>query len=157
MAVATIVGAQGAGHLFARLDTRAVAVGGLVLATGGYLIAMHWFGPLGIVLGLSLASLGIGATFVTAFTSALADAEQEESGLRSAIVGTFHELGGALGVAALATAAGAGLTATRVDPDDFTRAFTVGAVAGVIGVVLAAVLVPAVKPPAGHAGAGHGH
>lgn len=156
IAVATITGAQGAQHAFAHVDTRAVAVSGLVLATGGYLIVMQWFGPLAVVLGLTVAALGIGATFVTAFTSALGDAAQEESGLRSAIVGTFHELGGALGVATLATAAGAGLTAARVDPDDFTRAFTVGALAGIVGVVVAAVLVPAVKPPAGHGG-GHGH
>ena len=111
--------------------------------------------PAGIVAGLSIASLGIGATFVTAFASSLADAEPDEAGLRSAIVGTFHELGGALGVAVLATAAGTGLTAATVDADDFTRAFAVGSIAAGVGVLFALVLVPAVKRPAMDGGHGH--
>jgi EmrB/QacA subfamily drug resistance transporter len=155
IALATIAGAQLAGHIGAHVDTRATAVGGLALATGGYAIAMQWSGAFAIVLGLSVAALGIGATFVTAFAAALADAGQEESGLRSAIVGTFHELGGALGVAVLATAAGAGLTAARVDAGDFTHAFTVGTIAGLAGTVLAALLMPAMKRPAGAGGHGH--
>jgi EmrB/QacA subfamily drug resistance transporter len=155
IAVATALGAQAAGHAVAHLDTRAVAVTGLALATAGYAAAMEWTQPVGVVAGLSVAALGIGATFVTAFTSSLADATPDESGLRSAIVGTFHELGGALGVAVLSTAAGAALTATSVTADDFSHAFTVGAISAGVGVLLAALLVPAVKR---HGGAGgHGH
>jgi hypothetical protein len=60
-----------------------------------------------MVTGLSIAALGIGATFVTAFTASLADAGPAEGGLRSALVNTFHELGGAAGVAVLSSAAGA--------------------------------------------------
>jgi hypothetical protein len=52
--------------------------------------------PVNLIVGLSLATLGIGATFVTAFTSSLAETNPTEGGLRSAIVNTFHEIGGAL-------------------------------------------------------------
>ena len=155
VAVATAVGAQAAGHLVQHLDTRSIAVGGLTLAGGGYATAMWWHQPAGIVTGLSLAALGIGATFVTAFTSSLADASPEESGLRSAIVGTFHELGGALGVAVLSAAAGSALTARLVAANDFFRAFAVGTIAALVAVPLAGLLVPAVRKPA--AAGGHGH
>ena len=155
IAVATIVGAQAAGHLVQHLDTRRIAVLGLTLAAGGYATALWWHQPAGIITGFSLASLGIGATFVTAFTSSLADASPEESGLRSAIVGTFHELGGALGVAGLATAAGSALTARLVIADDFFRAFAVGTITALIAIPIAGLLVPAVRKPA--AAGGHGH
>jgi EmrB/QacA subfamily drug resistance transporter len=155
VAVATIVGAQTGGHLVTRVNTRAIAVTGLALAAAGYASAMQWTGPVGVVVGLSVASLGIGATFVTAFTASLADAGPDESGLRSAIVGTFHEFGGALGVAALATAAGTALTASRVQGDDFTRAFTIGTVCAMVAVLVSAVLVPTVTR-AGEV-SGHGH
>jgi len=98
-----------------------------------------------MVTGLSIAALGIGATFVTAFTASLTDAAPAEAGLRSALVNTFHELGGAAGVAVLSSAAGAGLVAVQLASSDFTRAFTVGAVAAAVAVVAAAVLVPAVR------------
>ncbi len=154
IAVGTIVGAQAAGHLVQHLDTRRIAVAGLTLSACGYATALWWHRPTGIVTGLSLAALGIGATFVTAFTSSLADASSEESGLRSALVGTFHELGGALGVAVLATAASSALTARLVVADDFFRAYAVGTIAVLIAIPIAGILVPAVRKPA--AAAGHG-
>jgi hypothetical protein len=56
-----------------------------------------WSRPVNLLIGLGVAALGIGAAFVT------------EGGLRSAIVNTFHEIGGALGVEALSSIAGVGL------------------------------------------------
>jgi hypothetical protein len=97
-----------------------------------------------LVIGLSIAALGIGATFVTAFTASLTDAAPAEGGLRSALVNTFHELGGAVGVAVLSSAAGAGLVMAQPGSHDFARAFTVGAVGAAVCLVIAAVLVPAV-------------
>ena len=94
-----------------------------------------------------------GATFVTAFTASLTDAAPAEAGLRSALVNTFHELGGAAGVAVLSSAVGAGLVAARLASHDFTRAFTVGAVIAAIAVVTVAVLVPAVRRSRPSAGA----
>ena len=69
-----------------------------------------------------------------------------EGGLRSALVNTFHELGGAAGVAVLSSAAGAGLAAAHLGSHDFARAFAVGAVCAVASLAIAMALVPAVRP-----------
>ena len=150
VAVATVAGAQGGSQLLTRVSARIIAVTGLALAAAGYAIAARWPQPAAMVTGLSIATLGIGASFVTAFTASLTDAAPAEGGLRSALVNTFHELGGAAGVAVLSSAAGAGLVMAQLASRDFTRAFTVGAVIAAVAVAIAAVLVPAVrrKPPA---------
>jgi MFS family permease len=145
-----VAGLDAAGsQVLTRVNARIVAVTGLALAAAGYAIAAHWPQPEATVAGLSVAALGIGASFVTAFTASLSDAAPAEAGLRSALVNTFHELGGAAGVAILSSAAGAGLVAARLASHDFTHAFAVGAVVAVVAVAAAAVLVPAVRrgPP----------
>ncbi|MBO0841441.1 MAG: hypothetical protein J2O49_11545, partial [Sciscionella sp.] len=96
------------------------------------------------------ATLGIGATFVTAFTASLTDAPQAEAGLRSALVNTFHELGGAAGVAVLSTVAGTALVSADPGEHAFRGAFTVAAAIAAAGALTSAVLVPTVmrKPEA---------
>jgi MFS family permease len=145
IAVATITGAQAGSQLLARVNARVVAVTGLALAAAGYAVAAGWPQPAQMVTGLSIAALGIGATFVTAFTASLTDAGPAEGGLRSALVNTFHELGGAAGVAVLSSAAGAGLVAAHLGSHDFARAFTVGAACAVVSMAMAVALVPAVR------------
>ena len=71
--------------------------------------------------------------------------------MRSALVSTFHELGGAAGVAVLSSAAGAALVVVQLASHDFTRAFSVGAVCGAVSVAIAAVLVPTVRNAAADA------
>jgi EmrB/QacA subfamily drug resistance transporter len=143
-ALAIIAGAQSGSRVLARVNARIVAVTGLALAAAGYTIAAHWTQPAATVTGLSVAAFGIGAMFVTAFTASLTDAEPADAGLRSALVNTFHELGGAAGVAVLSSAVGAGLAAAHLAGHYFTHAFTVGAVCGAVSVAIAAVVVPAV-------------
>ena len=145
VAVATIAGAQAGTQVLTRVNARIVAVTGLALAAAGYAVAAGWTQPAVMVTGLSIAALGIGATFVTAFTASLADAGPAEGGLRSALVNTFHELGGAAGVAVLSSAAGAGLVTAHLGSHDFARAFTVGAVCAVASLAIAVALVPAVR------------
>lgn len=144
VAVATGVGAHLAGRLLVRTNARTVAVAGLTLATGGYAGAALWTTPVALTTGLSIAALGIGATFVTAFTTALSDIEPEERGLRSALVSTFHELGGAAGVAVLSSVVGTALIAPGVTPADFSGGFTTAAVASAAAVTAAVLLVPKV-------------
>ena len=145
VAVAIVTGAQTGSRALTRVNARVVAVAGLALAAAGYAVAAGWPQPAQIVTGLSIAALGIGATFVTAFTASLADAAPAEGGLRSALVNTFHELGGAAGVAVLSSAAGAGLVTAHLASHDFARAFTVGAVCAAVALTIAAALVPAVR------------
>jgi sugar phosphate permease len=142
-AVTTVFGAHAAGHVLQRLNARLVAVAGLVLTAAGYLTAARWHAAAGIAIGLAVAALGIGAAFVTAFTAALTDAPAAEAGLRSALVNTFHELGGAAGVAVLSTAAGTAL-AGRPASAGFTTGFTAGAIIAAVAALLAVLVVPAV-------------
>src|SRR5215472_1555561 len=109
VAVAIVAGAHTASQVLARVTARMVAPAGLALAAAGYGVAALWTSPAALVTGLSVAALGIGACFVTAFTASLASAGPAEGGLRSALVNTFHELGGAAGVAVLSSVAGAAL------------------------------------------------
>jgi predicted MFS family arabinose efflux permease len=150
VAVATIAGAQAGSKLLTRVNARNIAITGLALAAAGYALAARWPQPVVMVAALSIAALGIGATFVTAFTASLTDADPAEAGLRSALVNTFHELGGAAGVAVLSSAAGVGLVVAHISSHDFSRAFGVGAVCAAVALAIAAALVPAVlRQPAG--------
>ena len=144
VAVATVAGAHAAGHVLARVPARAVAVAGLALAAAGYGTAVLWAGPAQLVTGMSVASLGVGGCFVTAFTASLADAPAAEGGLRGALVSTFHELGGAAGVALLSTVAGAALVAARPAASAFRGGFTAGAACALAAALVAAFLVPSV-------------
>ena len=67
-----------------------------------------------------------------------------EGGLRSAIVNTFHELGGAAGVAVLSTITGAALVAAHPAASAFRGAFTGGAACALAAAVIAVFLVPSV-------------
>ncbi len=153
LAVATVGGAHVGGHLLTRLNARVVAVGGLAQSCAGYAIAASGHAAWITVLGLSVSAVGIGATFVTAFTAALSDALQVEAGLRSALVNTFHELGGAAGVAVLSTVAGSSLVAA--DVRGFTHAFIAGAIAAAVATFVAAWLVPRVLRKAGPGAPAH--
>jgi EmrB/QacA subfamily drug resistance transporter len=144
VAVATVAGAHTAGQVLVRVPARPVAVTGLALAAAGYGASALWTGPAQAVTGMSVASLGIGCCFVTAFTASLADAKPAEGGLRSAVVNTFHELGGAAGVAVLSTIAGAALVAAHPAASAFRGAFTAGAACALAAAVIAAFLVPSV-------------
>jgi EmrB/QacA subfamily drug resistance transporter len=145
VAVAIVAAAHTAGHLLTRVPARAVAVAGLLLAASGYGVAALWPGPAQAVTGLTVAALGIGCCFVTAFTASLTDAPAAESGLRSALVNTFHELGGAAGVAVASTIAGAALVAAHPAVGDFRTAVTAGAASALAAAVVAAFLVPPVR------------
>jgi MFS family permease len=155
VAVATVAGAYTAGQLLSRVPARVLAAAGLALAAAGYGTAASWPGPAQAVIGLSVAALGIGCCFVTAFTASLADAGPAEGGLRSALVNTFHELGGAAGVAVAATIAGAALVAAHPAAAAFRDAFTAGAACALAAAVIAAFLVPPVLRAAGDGGMPH--
>ncbi len=155
VAIGTVAGAHTASKVVTRVSARRVGVFGLALAAVGYGLMTQTAHAWALVIGLGVAAVGLGATFVTAFTSSLAHARSADAGLRSAIVNTSHELGGAFGVAVLSTAAGSGLVAGQLDAAGFHRAFEVGCAAAFLSVVAAAVLVPSVTRSA-DAGP-HGH
>ena len=144
VAAAIVAGAHSASRALLKVPARAVAVTGLALAAAGYATAALWPGPAQAVTGMSVASLGIGSCFVTAFTASLADAPAAEGGLRGAIVNTFHELGGAAGVALLSTVAGAAMVAAHPAATAFRGAFAAGAACALAAALIAVFLVPPV-------------
>jgi EmrB/QacA subfamily drug resistance transporter len=147
IAVATIVGAQAAGHVIGRVGARPVAGIGLTIAALGTAVPVFWNGPAPVVTGISVGAAGIGAVFVAASTTTLAQVAPHEAGLASGLLSTFHEFGAALGVAVVSSIAAAGITGTS--DAGFTRGFTFAAVVAAVSAVLALLIVPATKPPAG--------
>ncbi|WP_432117780.1 MFS transporter [Streptomyces sp. bgisy032] len=148
VAVATGVGAHLGSRLVGRIGSRTTAVAGMAIAAAGTvpLTRLPDTGSVYAALlpGFAVASLGIGAVFVTATTTALAMVEHHEAGLASGVVNTFHEVGGSIGVAVVSTVAASGIE--RGTAGGFADGFTVCAVAAAAGAAVALGLVPRGKP-----------
>ncbi|MFC9688874.1 MFS transporter [Kribbella sp. NPDC056951] len=147
VAVATIVGAQVAGQRIGSAGARKVAVTGLLIAAAGAAIAAIWAGPVMVVIGISIGAAGIGAAFVASSATALAQVAHHEAGTASGLLSTFHEFGAALGVAVVSSIAAASIAGTT--GAGFTGGFTFAAITGAVAAVLALLVVPTHKAPAG--------
>jgi EmrB/QacA subfamily drug resistance transporter len=149
-ALGIIVGAQGGAHALGRLGPRTVgAIALFVSAVGARLLADVSIGGdvIGdVVPGLSIMTLGLGAALVTANTSAFVGVTDEAAGMTSGAVSTTHELGFALGVSVISTAAGASLAGVAQSIGGFGTGFTVAALVAVIGAGLAFHLLPRERP-----------
>lgn len=113
VAAGTVVGA----HLASRGVT---AVGPQTTGFTGFAVAalgFWWLAQVGvdseiltgIVPGFVLAAVGLGATFVSATTSAMATVDPQHAGVASGMVNTGHEIGASLGVALVSAVVGSGL------------------------------------------------
>jgi hypothetical protein len=141
---------------------RVVAVAGLGLtsAGSGLLTRVSTEGNLASVLvpGFVVAAFGIGSLFITAFSAMLAKVDPDEAGVASGVINTFHELGGAIGVAVVSTVAGSSIAASGTAAvTGFTDGYLACAIAAGAAAILSLVLVPGGRSPAGHGGHGHGH
>ncbi|MFF9807681.1 MFS transporter [Streptomyces coeruleorubidus] len=147
-AVATGLGAHLASRLVGRIGSRAVAVAGMAIAAAGSVPLTRLSADGGVYAGLLpgfvVASLGLGAVFVTATTTALGMVDHHEAGLASGVVNTFHEVGGSIGVAVVSTVAASGIESGALG--GFTDAFTLCTVAAVTSAAVALGLVPRGKP-----------
>jgi EmrB/QacA subfamily drug resistance transporter len=155
LAVGIIISAGVASQLVTRLGFKPTLIAGLLLITGG----LVWFSRVpGVggsyvadVLGPSLlAAVGLGFAFVSVTIGAVTGTKPHEAGLASGLINTAQQIGGALGLAILATIANsrtqslfhagvhsAGVALTK----GFDRAFLVGAGFAIAGAILAAVLI----------------
>lgn len=147
VAVATIIGAQVAGRVIGRLGARPVATIALAVAAIGMAAAALWDGPAAVVTGISVGAAGIGAAFVAASTTTLAQVAHHEAGLASGLLSTFHEFGAALGVAVVSSIAAASIAGA--DGSGFTHGFAFAAGTAAVSAALALLVVPAAKPPVG--------
>src|ERR1700682_4998441 len=154
LAVGIIIAAGVGSQLVTRVGFKPVLTGGLLLIAAGLL----WFsrvpapgGSFGAdVLGPSLlAAFGLGFSFVSVTIGAVTGTKPHEAGLASGLINTAQQVGGALGLAILATVANSrtqGLLSGGVHPSvaltrGFDRAFLVGAGFAIVGAILAAVLI----------------
>ena len=155
LAVGIIIAAGVAGQLVTRVGFKTPLIAGMLLVAGGLL----WFSQVPAtggsfaadVLGPSLlAAVGFGLAFVPVTIAAVTGTEPHEAGLASGLINTSQQIGGALGLAILATIANsrtqslfhAGVHSTAVAlTKGFDRAFLVGAGLAVAGAILAAVLI----------------
>jgi sugar phosphate permease len=130
-------------------------ISGLLLIAGGLL----WFAQVpgtggsyaADILGPSLlAAVGLGFAFVPVTIAAVTGTKPHEAGLASGLINTSQQVGGALGLAILATIANShtqsllrsGVHSTSVAlTKGFDQAFLVGAGFAILGAILAAVLI----------------
>jgi EmrB/QacA subfamily drug resistance transporter len=155
LAVGIIISAGVGSQLVTRIGFKPVLIGGLLLIAGG----LVWFsrvpapgGSFGAdVFGPSLlAAFGLGFSFVSVTIGAVTGTKPHEAGLASGLINTSQQVGGALGLAILATVANSrtqSLLSTGVHNSSvaltkgFDRAFLVGAGFAIVGAILATVLI----------------
>jgi EmrB/QacA subfamily drug resistance transporter len=155
LAVGIILSAGAASQLVTRVGFKPTLIAGLLLVAGGLL----WFSRvpptggtfLGDVLGPSLlAAVGLGLSFVPVTIAAVTGTRPHEAGLASGLINTSQQVGGALGLAILATIATSRtrdvLAAGGHDPGaaltkGFQVAFEVGTGFALAGALLAAILI----------------
>ena len=154
LSIAIILSAGGASQLVTRVGFKPTLIAGLLFIAGGLL----WFSrvrPGGSftadVLGPSLlAAIGLGFAFVPVTIAAVTGIEPQEAGLASGLINTSQQVGGALGLAILATVANsrtqsllhAGTHSSAVAlTKGFDRAFLVGAGFALVGAILTALLI----------------
>ena len=111
--------------------------------------------------GMLLLGLGAGMAFNPVLLAAMNDVDEHESGLASGVVNTSFMMGGALGLAALASAADArtaglreaGVEALSALNEGYRFAFLLGALITAAGALLAALLLQPRLQPANSAAA----
>ena len=141
--------------LVTKLGFKTPLIAGMVLIAGGLI----WFSQVPAhgghfysdILGPSLlAAVGLGLAFVPVTIAAVSGIQPNEAGLASGLINTSQQVGGALGLAILATIANSRtldlLHAGGVDravalTKGFDRAFLVGAGFAIAGAILAAVTI----------------
>jgi EmrB/QacA subfamily drug resistance transporter len=157
LAVMIIVASGIASQLVTRIGFKPVLAAGMVLIAA----ALVWFSQVSVggefasdILGPSLlAATGLGFAFVTTTIAAVSGVRDHESGLASGLINTSQQIGGALGLAVLATiansrtddlvgeAGGDPSALTNALNEGFQSAFLGGAGLAVLGLVLALVLI----------------
>ncbi len=155
LAVGIILTAGLASQLVTRIGFKPVLIAGLLLIAGGLIWFSRVPGTGGTfsanVLGPSLlAAAGLGFSFVPVTIAAVTGTKPHEAGLASGLINTSQQVGGALGLAILATIANSRTQAVLHSgvhnasvalTKGFERAFLVGAGFAILGAILASVLI----------------
>jgi len=157
LAVGIILAAGIASQLVTKVGFKPIMIAGFLFVSAGLL----WFAQVSVGGGYVsdvlfpslLAAVGLGLVFVPLTIAAVAGVSPSESGLASGLINTSQQVGGALGLAILATIANSRtqdeMAAARGNPrelisaltEGFQAAFYVGAGFAILGAVLTAVLI----------------
>ena len=163
---AMIVTSAGVGsRILGRVGARPIVVTGLFLAAGGLALLVRispTTGYLDMLPSLLLIGGGVGATFVSLTSSAVAGVPRADAGVASALLNASQQIGGSLGLAVLTAVATARFDAVRplhparaalaaADTSSWSYAFVVGAVLLLGAAVIVGWLV---RPSRGQAHAG---
>ena len=155
LAFGIIVSAGAASVAVTRFGFKPVLLTGLLFVAGGLLwfsrVSPHGGSFAGDVLGPSLlAAIGLGLSFVPVTIAAVTGIRPHEAGLASGLVNTAQQVGGALGLAILATIANTrtkdvlhagGHDVAYALTKGFERAFLVGTGFAIVGALLTIVLI----------------
>ena len=137
-----------ASTLVTRIGVKPVLVVGMTMLTAGlvYFTQVSVAGSYAADLlpGFLLIAVGLGFSFVSISIAALAGVRHSEAGLASGLINTSQQVGGALGVAVLATVATSRTDAATADgsalpvalTNGFEAAFIVGAAIAFAGVLV---------------------
>ncbi len=157
-----IVGAQVTGRLLPRTGPRVLLLAGTLVTAGGFFWLSRLTATSGYVADVlgpgALVTLGLGLTFTPIAAAATSGVGYSEAGLVSGLVNTSRQVGGAIGLAALATVAteratslrGSGVAPLAALTDGFTRSFLIAGAICVIAAV-AALGLPAGRSRPGRA------
>jgi EmrB/QacA subfamily drug resistance transporter len=153
LALGIIVSAGAASGLTTRFGFKPVLISGLLLTSAGLI----WFAQVSpdgsyvadILFPSLLAAVGLGLAFVSMTVAAVSGVETHETGLASGLINTSQQVGGALGLAVLATVANTrtgdalagGASQAVALTEGFQRAFTVGAGIAILGSIVGAILI----------------
>jgi EmrB/QacA subfamily drug resistance transporter len=139
-------------RLIMRYGARPTLIPGLVLAAVGLMLfsraPVHASYVSDLLPSMVLIGVGAGLSFPSLMTLAMSSATPEDSGLASGLVNTTQQVGGALGLAVLATVSTTHTASLRAAGDSLASsltggyhlAFTIGAVLVIAAVGLAVVL-----------------
>jgi hypothetical protein len=152
----TIILAAGvASGVVTKIGFKPILVAGMALIAGG----LVWFAQISPdggfaadILGPSLlAAVGLGFAFVPQTIAAVSGVKDQEAGLASGLINTSQQVGGALGLAVLATVAFPQIEDAAIEAggpptpamltEGYADAFMVGAAIAAVGVVAALTLI----------------
>jgi EmrB/QacA subfamily drug resistance transporter len=160
MGIAAIASAVVGAQLVTRFGTRAAYIGGSAIGVVGLLLlSQAGVGSgyaIGILPGLVVFGLGLPLVGVANQIAAIAEVPHEDAGAASGIVTTAFQVGGAIGLALVSTAAtsrvGDAVAAGASQPDalaaGFERGMLVAAGIAVANLLVGAVRAPRIKPDA---------
>ncbi len=150
-----IMSAGGASQLVTRLGFKPPLIAGMLLISVGLLWFSQVSAPGGSYVGdvlfpSMIVAVGLGFAFVPVTIAAVTGTAPGEAGLASGLINTSQQVGGALGLAIAATVANSTTAGAFADgernrlvalTEGFQDAFLICAAFGILGAILAAVLI----------------